>query len=220
MGICEGQAGPSLSRAGFRTRDQHRREGGRLLPVDKVGGSIHGVDDPGGFVREDAGLPVGHRLLPDEAAAKTREKFNVEKRRREYGPRGRVSPVRPLSEFLLQGPDDDLLHPLVGLGDQIHGRALGLDLNLALSGFSDLLNESRWEQNVQGSHFHPGTRILPTSPAILATSTAKSYAFCQGSSISFTDWELTGNKRRQTGSNKQKVSAPPPPRALAKERVA
>lgn len=25
--------------------------GERVLPVDKVGGSIHGVDDPGGFVR-------------------------------------------------------------------------------------------------------------------------------------------------------------------------
>lgn len=70
---------------------------------------------------------------------------------REFGPCGRVSPVRPLSEFLLQGADDELLHPLVGLGDQIHGRALGLDLDLALSGISDLLNESRWEQNVQGN---------------------------------------------------------------------
>lgn len=70
-------------------------------------------------------------------------------------PRGRSSPVRPLSELLLQGPDDDPLHPLVGLGDQIHGRALGLDLDLALPGFPDLLNESRWEQNVQGNPLPP-----------------------------------------------------------------
>lgn len=48
----------------------------------------------------------------------------------------------------LQEANDDFLHSLVRLGDQVHGRALGLDLNLALSGLPDFLNESRSEQNV------------------------------------------------------------------------
>lgn len=56
--------------------------------------------------------------------------------------------MRPLSKLLLQGADDDSLHSLVRLGDQVHGRALGLDLNLALSGNPDFLNESRSQQNV------------------------------------------------------------------------
>lgn len=130
--------------------------------MDEVGGSVHGVDDPGRLVRQEARLPGGDRLLPDEAAAKKREKLTPEKRRREIHPRERASPVSPLAEFLLQGPDDDPLHSLVGLGDQIHGRALGLDLNLALPGFSDLLNESRWEQNVQGNPLPAlKTRLYP-----------------------------------------------------------
>lgn len=151
-----------------------------VLPVDEVGGSVHGVDDPGRLVRQDARLPVGDRLLSDEAAAKEREKFTTppplgKAAAGEMRPRERPSPVRPLAEFLLQGPDDDPLHSLVGLGDQIHGRALGLDLNLALPGFPDLLNESRWEQNVPGNPLPDlKTRALPTSPAIFATSTAYS----------------------------------------------
>lgn len=56
--------------------------GDLVSPVDEVGGSVHGVDDPGRFVRQDARLPVGDRLLPDEAAAKKREKFTPEKQRR------------------------------------------------------------------------------------------------------------------------------------------
>lgn len=34
--------------------------------VNKVGGAVNGVDDPGGLVSEDAGLPCSHRLLPYE----------------------------------------------------------------------------------------------------------------------------------------------------------
>lgn len=56
--------------------------GDLVSPVDEVGGSVHGVDDPGRLVRQDARLPVGDRLLPDEAAAKKREKFTPEKQRR------------------------------------------------------------------------------------------------------------------------------------------
>ena len=52
-----------------------------------------------------------------------------------------VSPVRAFSEFLLKRPDDDLLHPLIGLGDKVHSGALGADLYFLLPGFSDDLNE-------------------------------------------------------------------------------
>lgn len=36
------------------------RGGGLVLPVDKVSGSIHGVDDPRGLLREDAGFALCH----------------------------------------------------------------------------------------------------------------------------------------------------------------
>lgn len=39
--------------------------------MDKVGGSVHRVDDPRGFVSQDARFAVCHRLLADEAAAQT-----------------------------------------------------------------------------------------------------------------------------------------------------
>lgn len=113
-----------------------------VLPVDKVSGSIHGVDDPRGLLREDAGFAICHCLLTDEAAAKRRDSLGPGIRGRGQG-QGSVSPVRPLSELRLQGIDDGLLHSLVCLGDQVHGRALGLDLDLALSGVPDLLNPSR-----------------------------------------------------------------------------
>lgn len=56
---------------------------------------------------------------------------------------GSVSPVRNLSKLRLQGIDDDLLHSFICLGDKVHGRALGVDLDLILSGEPDLLNPSR-----------------------------------------------------------------------------
>lgn len=57
------------------------------------------------------------------------------------------SPVLSLAELLLESPDDDLLHPLVGLGDEVHGGALRLDLDLALPGRPDHLDN----QNPIGS---------------------------------------------------------------------
>lgn len=69
--------------------------------------------------------------------------------------RGSASPVRALSKLLLQGADDDPLHSLVRLGDQVHGRALGLDLNLALSGFPDFLNQWRADSNADLDHLLP-----------------------------------------------------------------
>lgn len=39
--------------------------------MNKVGGSVNGVDDPGGLVGEDTGLPCSHRLLPNEPETHT-----------------------------------------------------------------------------------------------------------------------------------------------------
>lgn len=52
-----------------------------------------------------------------------------------------VSPVRAFPELLLKRPDDDLLHPLIGLGDEVHSGALRADLYFLLPGFPDDLNE-------------------------------------------------------------------------------
>lgn len=48
-----------------------------------------------------------------------------------------------IAELLLKRPDDDLLHPLVSLGDEVHGGALCLDLYFLLPGFPDDLNEEQ-----------------------------------------------------------------------------
>lgn len=47
------------------------------------------------------------------------------------------SPVCAFTKLLLQRPDDDFLHPLVGLCHQVHGGALGRDLDFALAGLPD-----------------------------------------------------------------------------------
>lgn len=53
----------------------------------------------------------------------------------------RVLPVCAFSEFLFKGPDDDLLHPLIGLGDEIYSGAFCHDPYFALPSSSDFLNE-------------------------------------------------------------------------------
>lgn len=58
-----------------------------------------------------------------------------------------VSPVRAFPELLLKRPDDDLLHPLIGLGDEVHSGALRADLYFLLPGFPDDLNE----QNIKST---------------------------------------------------------------------
>lgn len=40
--------------------------GRRLSPVDKVDGSVDGVDNPGGAIGQLETLTCSHRLLPDE----------------------------------------------------------------------------------------------------------------------------------------------------------
>ena len=45
-------------------------------PVDEVGGSINGVDDPSGIVRENTFLSRHYRLLAYEAAHQTSTKVN------------------------------------------------------------------------------------------------------------------------------------------------
>lgn len=52
-----------------------------------------------------------------------------------------VSPVCAFPKFLLKRPDDDLLHPLIGLGDEVHSGALRADLYFLLPSFPDDLNE-------------------------------------------------------------------------------
>lgn len=46
-------------------------------------------------------------------------------------------------EFRSQSGDDDLLHLLVGLGDEVDGRALGLDLDVLLQSFPDFLHKNQ-----------------------------------------------------------------------------
>lgn len=59
-------------------------------PVNEVGGTVNGVDDPRGTVRQDAGGAGGHRLLADEAARTRETQANVvvTVTRRAAGPRG------------------------------------------------------------------------------------------------------------------------------------
>lgn len=46
-------------------------------PMNKVGGSINGINDPGGLIRQDTRLTCSHRLLPYEPATPTHTHTHV-----------------------------------------------------------------------------------------------------------------------------------------------
>lgn len=122
------------------------------------------------------------------------------------------SPVRAFSEFLFKRPDDDFLNPLISLGDEVHSGALCHDSDFTLSSFPNFLIKLNFGTLsihlklffLKNAHFsflnissvmfnavctlevsHQTTNGCSrhTAPAFLATATAKSYAFCHGSSI-------------------------------------
>lgn len=51
-----------------------------------------------------------------------------------------VSLVCAFSEFLFKSPDDDFLHPIISLSDEVHSGALCRDLDFLLPGSPDYLN--------------------------------------------------------------------------------
>lgn len=53
----------------------------------------------------------------------------------------RVLPVCAFSEFLFKRPNDDFLHSLIGLGDEVYGGAFCHDPYFTLPGFLNLLNK-------------------------------------------------------------------------------
>lgn len=117
------------------------------------------------------------------------------------------SPVRAFSEFLFKRPDDDFLNPLISLGDEVHSGALCHDSDFTLSSFPNFLIKYNFGTLsihlklffLKNAHFsflnissvmfnavctlEVSHQTRHTAPAFLATATAKSYAFCHGSSI-------------------------------------
>lgn len=117
------------------------------LPVNKVGGAVHRVDDPRRFVGKNTRLAFSDRLFADETVEKRKGGNNFLKKKWQdadfSGWRSKVGPVCAFSELLFQGTDDDLLHTFISLGHQVHGTAFGHDSDLTLSSFSYFLHRRK-----------------------------------------------------------------------------
>lgn len=179
------------------------------LPVYKVCGAVHRVDDPRGFVSQDARLPLRHGLFPDKTASSKSSHVStfathacmcaslrmltsvcpLQTRLWEtqwwFSPPSRQSwwrdPQWSSSSWL-----GSHARQLSEFPDQIHkfGQiVIPLDSHAEVNYTCTLILFNLLTLFLLKTSLQETDKGVNTSPAFLATSTAKSYALCHGSSI-------------------------------------